>query len=118
MLFLGFSVQRLGLFKEKECWTLLLTAEKAEFFHWISEEKYFVIPRSQASQTMYVPNRPQSNHFMLVKRPSGYLYFFKMTETNAEMLRDWMGVAPAKQGPAAFISNLCQLLYRPVFHLS
>jgi hypothetical protein len=113
LLFLGFTVQQMGFFKEKACWTILLTAEKAEFFHWLSEEKQFMIPRSQASQAIY-----QGTHFMMVQRPSGRLYFFKVATANGEMVHDWMGGSTAKRGSGAFINNLYQLFYRPVFHLS
>ena len=118
LLFLGFSVQRMDFFKVKESWTVLLTAEMAEFFHWHSQEKHFMIPRSQASQTIHILNRQKTNNLMMVKRPSGHLYFFKVTAANAEMLCDWMGVVTAKRGSGAFISNLYELIYRPALHLS
>jgi hypothetical protein len=118
MLFFGFTVQRMALFQEKECWTLLLTSEMAEFFHWHKEEKHFVIPRSQASQTIYITNRQQANHLIMVKRPSAHFCFFKVAAANGETLQDWLGVATAKRGPGAFISNLYELIYRPVLQLS
>lgn len=118
MLFLGFTVQRMDFFKVKESWTVLLTADKAEFFHWLSEEKHFIIPRSQASQSIHILNRQQANNLMTVKRPSGRACFFKMTAANGEMLRDWMGTARARQGAKALMNGLYELIYRPVLHLS
>jgi hypothetical protein len=118
MIFLGFTVQRMDFFKVKEGWTVLLTAETAEFFHWHSEEKHFVIPRSRASQTIHILNRQQANNLMMVKRPSGHLYFFKVTATNAEMVRDWLGEATTTREPGTIISSLYELIYRPALHPS
>ena len=111
--FLGFNVQRMDFFEVTECWTVLLTAETIEFFHWLSEEKWFVIPRAQASQAIHMSGRWQTSNILMVKRPSECLHFFKIAAADAEMLRDWMGVSTTKSEPGALIDNLCKLIYQP-----
>ena len=49
---MGFAIQRLGF--GKECWTVLLMQDTAEFFQWLNVKKQFIISRCQANQTIYI----------------------------------------------------------------
>ena len=85
---IGFAIQQLGF--AKECWTVLLMQDTAEFFHWLKEGKQFIIKRSQASQTIYIVTVPWLGNMLFVRQSLGQWILFKASNADLELLRSWL----------------------------